>query len=48
MFFCMLQNINTFIELPRQQGKTLGACVFYSWAYNFGTAKLSYVSWSRT
>ena len=38
MFFCMLQNINTFIELPRQQGKTLGACVFYSWAYNFGTA----------
>ena len=38
VYFMLLNNINTFFELPRQQGKTLAACVFYAWAYNFGTA----------
>ena len=37
-FFIILQNINVWFELPRQQGKTLSAEVFYSWLYNFGTA----------
>ena len=37
-FFTILQNINVWFELPRQQGKTLSAEVFYSWLYNYGTA----------
>ena len=37
-FFVILNNINVFVDLPRQLGKTLAAAVFYSWLYNFGTA----------
>ena len=35
--FCALLNINTFLELPRQQGKTISACIRYLYLFNFGT-----------
>lgn len=36
--YCLLYNLNVFLELPRQQGKTLAAAVRYLYIYNFGTA----------
>ena len=36
--FCMLFNINAMEELPRQQGKTAGAIVWYLYLFNFGTS----------
>ena len=38
MNFCLMYNINTFLELPRQQGKTISAVCWYLWIYNFGTS----------
>ena len=35
--FCMMYNFNIFMELPRQQGKTMSAICRYLWIYNFGT-----------
>lgn len=35
--YCMMYNFNVFMELPRQQGKTVSACCRYLWIYNFGT-----------
>ncbi|MGL5718099.1 MAG: hypothetical protein ACRCX2_34160, partial [Paraclostridium sp.] len=35
--YCLVNNINAFQELPRQHGKTIGACAFYSWVYQFAT-----------
>nr|DAE82386.1 MAG TPA: large terminase [Caudoviricetes sp.] len=35
--FCMMYNFNIFLELPRQQGKTMSAICRYLWIYNFGT-----------
>lgn len=35
--FCMLFNINTMMELPRQQGKTISAVCWYLYLFNFGT-----------
>lgn len=35
--FCAMMNLNIYLELPRQQGKTIGAVVWYLWLYNFGT-----------
>lgn len=37
LFYCLIYNLNTFLDLPRQQGKTLSADVFYLYAFNFGT-----------
>jgi uncharacterized protein YukE len=36
--FCLMYNLNIFFELPRQQGKSIAAVVWYLWVYNFGTA----------
>lgn len=36
--FCALLNINTFLELPRQQGKTISAAIRYLYLFNFGTS----------
>lgn len=36
--FCMLFNINTFLEMPRQIGKTVGVAVWLLYLYNFGTS----------
>ncbi len=38
MNFCMMYNLNIFMELPRQQGKTVSAICRYLWVYNFGTS----------
>lgn len=35
--FCMMLNLNIFLELPRQQGKTISALCRYLWIFNFGT-----------
>ena len=35
--FCILLNINVFVEMPRQQGKTLNADIWYLYLLNFGT-----------
>lgn len=32
-----VNNINFFLELPRQHGKTISVCVWYLWLFNFGT-----------
>ena len=37
MMFLLIRNINTFLELPRQQGKTISALCWYLWVFNFGT-----------
>lgn len=37
MNFGFIMNWNMFLELPRQFGKSIGACVYYLWVYNFGT-----------
>lgn len=39
--FCSLYNLNTFLEMPRQVGKTMAAAIRYLWIYNFGTANAS-------
>lgn len=38
MNFCMMLNLNTFLELPRQIGKTVGALIRYLWVFLFGTS----------
>lgn len=35
--WALVNNINTIIELPRQNGKSISVCVFYLWLYNFAT-----------
>ena len=37
MNWAFILNWNTFLELPRQHGKTIGAVIWYLWVYNFGT-----------
>jgi hypothetical protein len=36
--FCLMYNLNIFFELPRQQGKSISAVVWYLHVYNFGTS----------
>lgn len=36
--FCMMLNLNIFLELPRQHFKTISAICRYLWLYNFGTS----------
>lgn len=35
--YLAIMNINTILLLPRQTGKTIGACCFYTYVYNFRT-----------
>lgn len=35
--YCMAINLNIFLELPRQQGKTISALCRYLYLFNFGT-----------
>ncbi|MBP5595727.1 MAG: hypothetical protein J6Y02_10120 [Pseudobutyrivibrio sp.] len=37
MNFCLQLNLNIYLELPRQQGKTMGAVIWYLWLYNFAS-----------
>ena len=36
IIFCMLQNINCFVDLPRQTGKTIGVLTVLLYWYQFG------------
>lgn len=35
--YCLVRNLNIFIELPRQFGKTIGMCCRLLWVFLFGT-----------
>ena len=35
--FCVALNLDIYLELPRQQGKTIGSICWYLWLYNFGS-----------
>lgn len=35
--FCLCLNLNTFLEIPRQQGKTVSVAIRLLYVYNFGT-----------
>ena len=39
--FLFILNFNVFLELPRQNGKTVAAVCRYLWVYNFGTSNSS-------
>ena len=38
LLFCLMMNINTFLEQPRQTGKTISSLCWYLYLFNFGTA----------
>ena len=38
MNYLFVLNINQFVEIPRQHGKTVSALCWYLWVFNFGTA----------
>ena len=38
LLFCLMMNINIFLELPRQTGKTMYSLVWYLYIFNFGTS----------
>ena len=42
LFFCTIYNYNIFLDLPRQQGKTLSASIWYLWAFNFATSNSTF------
>lgn len=35
--WCLINNISTIVELPRQHGKSISTIAFYLWIYLFGT-----------
>lgn len=38
LLFCLMMNLNTFLEMPRQTGKTISSLCWYLYLFNFGTA----------
>lgn len=38
LLFCLMLNLNTFLEQPRQTGKTISSLCWYLYLFNFGTA----------
>lgn len=40
MSYCFVYNINQFVEIPRQFGKTVGALSWYLWLFNFGATNM--------
>lgn len=38
LIFCLMLNLNTFLEQPRQTGKTISSLCWYLYIFNFGTA----------
>lgn len=38
LIFCLMMNLNTFLEMPRQTGKTISSLCWYLYLFNFGTA----------
>lgn len=46
LLFCLIMNINTFLEMPRQTGKTISSLCWYLYLFNFGTsnAEMSFLN----
>lgn len=38
LLFCLMMNLNTFLEQPRQTGKTISSLCWFLYLFNFGTA----------
>lgn len=38
LLFCLMLNLNIFLEMPRQLGKTIAALCWYLYCFNFSTA----------
>ena len=38
LLFCLMLNLNIFLEMPRQLGKTISSLCWYLYCFNFGTA----------
>ena len=38
LIFCLMMNLNIFLEQPRQTGKTISSLCWYLYLFNFGTA----------
>ena len=38
LLFCLMMNLNIFLEQPRQTGKTISSLAWYLYLFNFGTA----------
>lgn len=38
LLFCLMMNMNIFLEMPRQTGKTISSLCWYLYLFNFGTA----------
>lgn len=38
LIFALMLNLNTFLEMPRQTGKTMSSLCWYLYLFNFGTA----------
>lgn len=38
LLFCLILNLNIYLEMPRQTGKTISALAWYLWVFNFGTS----------
>lgn len=41
--FCLVRNINTMLEMPRQTGKTVSALCYYLFLFNFGTTNSEFL-----
>lgn len=41
--WCLLHGIDSWLCLPRQQGKTVSAIAAQAWVYSFGTANTSFI-----
>ena len=46
LVFCLSMNVNTYLVIPRQQGKTISAICWYLYLFNFGTSnsEMSFVN----
>lgn len=47
LHYCIMMNFNTFIELPRQQGKTLSIYTRILWEFNFGTTNTETIFYNK-
>lgn len=41
--WCMYHNLDSWLCLPRQQGKTMSALAFHTWCYIFGTTNSQFI-----
>lgn len=41
--YCILHNLDSWLCLPRQQGKTMSALALETWIYNYGTSSSTFI-----